>query len=71
MFTMQVRNSASDLFILINETTVREIKDSDLFYKGIYHWALSSVQLPMCVVEPGTAADVGKIVGIVFSSFSS
>lgn len=35
---------------------------SDLYEKGIYHWASSSTQESACVVEPGTAADVASIV---------
>lgn len=34
------------------------------YEKGIYHWALSSTQRANCVVEPGTAADVGRIVSV-------
>ena len=33
-----------------------------LYAKGVTHWASSSSQLAKCVVEPGTAADVGIIV---------
>ncbi|KAF8959330.1 hypothetical protein BDZ97DRAFT_2043879 [Flammula alnicola] len=39
-----------------------------LYIKGVYHWASSSAQLPLCVVEPGTPADVGIILGIVGST---
>jgi len=39
-----------------------------LYDKGIYHWASSSTQLANCVVEPGTAADVAVIIGIVGST---
>ncbi|TFK39177.1 hypothetical protein BDQ12DRAFT_734991 [Crucibulum laeve] len=48
---------------------------SDVYYagqwfytKGISHWASSSTQLAKCVVEPGTAADVGIILGILGST---
>ena len=37
-----------------------------LYTKGINHWATSSIQLAKCVVEPGTAVDVGIIVRILF-----
>ena len=33
-----------------------------LYAKGVYHYAASSEQKPACVVEPGTADDVGRIV---------
>ncbi|KAF9002469.1 hypothetical protein BDQ17DRAFT_1425793 [Cyathus striatus] len=39
-----------------------------LYDKGIAHWASSSTQLAKCVVEPGTAADVGIILNIVGST---
>lgn len=32
------------------------------YVQGISHWAVTSTQQPKCVVEPGTAADVSKIV---------
>ncbi|KAF4610654.1 hypothetical protein D9613_006785 [Agrocybe pediades] len=45
---------------------------SDVYYpgqlkytEGIHHWASSSTQLAKCVVEPGTAGDVGVILNIV------
>ena len=37
-----------------------------LYNKGIYHAAISSTQYSKCVVEAGTPADVGKIVGLSF-----
>ncbi|KAG5649719.1 hypothetical protein H0H81_002373 [Sphagnurus paluster] len=41
----------------------------DLRYVAdIYHWASSSAQLARCSVRPGTAADVGIILGIVGST---
>ncbi|KDR67962.1 hypothetical protein GALMADRAFT_79271 [Galerina marginata CBS 339.88] len=39
-----------------------------LYLKGIYHWASSSSQLSKCVVEPGTPADIGIILGILGST---
>ncbi|KAF8188711.1 FAD dependent oxidoreductase [Pholiota molesta] len=39
-----------------------------LYAKGISHWASSSSQHAACVVEPGTAADVGVILNIVGST---
>lgn len=48
---------------------------SDVFYfgalsylKDIHHWAISSTQYPACTVEPGTAEDVGIILGILSST---
>ncbi|PBK95430.1 FAD dependent oxidoreductase [Armillaria gallica] len=48
---------------------------SDVFYfweptylKDIHHWAISSTQNPACTVEPGTAEDVGIILGILSST---
>jgi len=38
------------------------------YTQGIHHWASSSTQLAKCVVEPGTAADVGVIVSYIISS---
>lgn len=38
------------------------LKGDPLYAKGVFHWASSSSQVSKCVVEPGTAADVGKIV---------
>ena len=38
-----------------------------LYVKGVNHRASSSIQLAKCVVESGTAADIGVIVGILFS----
>ncbi|KIY67237.1 FAD-binding domain-containing protein [Cylindrobasidium torrendii FP15055 ss-10] len=38
------------------------------YTKGIAHWAASSTQQPLCVVEPATAEDVGKILKIVGST---
>jgi len=35
-----------------------------LYTKGVNHWANSSAQIAKCVVEPGTAADVGVVVSI-------
>ncbi len=37
-------------------------RSSSHYEQGIYHWASSSTQRAKCVVEPGTAADVGKVV---------
>src|SRR5689334_9045950 len=34
------------------------------YQKDIYHWASSATQQAKCSIEPGTAADVGKIVSI-------
>jgi hypothetical protein len=39
---------------------------SPLYTKGINHWATSSIQLAKCVVEPGTATNVGIIVRTLF-----
>ncbi|KJA15273.1 hypothetical protein HYPSUDRAFT_48491 [Hypholoma sublateritium FD-334 SS-4] len=39
-----------------------------LYTKGVYHWASSSSQNPLCVVEPGAASDIGTILGIVGST---
>ena len=39
-----------------------------LYNKGIYHAAISSTQYSKCVVEAGTPADVGKIVGLLILS---
>ncbi|KAH9475869.1 putative FAD-linked oxidoreductase [Psilocybe cubensis] len=36
-----------------------------LYDKGIFHYAISSSQNATCVVEPGTPADVGKILTIL------
>ena len=33
-----------------------------LYTKGMYHHTASSQENPACVVEPGTANDIGKIV---------
>ena len=33
-----------------------------LYAKGVHHWANYTSQASKCVVEPGTAADVGTIV---------
>ncbi|KAJ8496450.1 hypothetical protein ONZ45_g12438 [Pleurotus djamor] len=48
---------------------------SDVYYfgdakytQGIEHWASSSTQMSKCVVEPGSAIDVGIILGIVGST---
>ncbi|KAJ6529113.1 FAD dependent oxidoreductase [Mycena vulgaris] len=38
------------------------------YAKDIFHWASSSSDLSACSVEPGTAADVGKILQIVAAS---
>lgn len=35
------------------------------YFKDIGHWASSSSEDASCSVEPGTAADVGKIVSTV------
>ncbi|KAF9475602.1 FAD-binding domain-containing protein [Pholiota conissans] len=51
-------SSASDVYYALDP----------LYAKGVSHWASSSSQLPNCVVEPGTAADVGIILGIVGST---
>ncbi|KIJ50387.1 hypothetical protein M422DRAFT_777110 [Sphaerobolus stellatus SS14] len=42
-----------------------------LYTKGISHWASSSSQLSNCVVEPGTAADIGIILNILGSTNTS
>ncbi|KAF8156106.1 FAD-binding domain-containing protein [Crassisporium funariophilum] len=39
-----------------------------LYAKGVSHWASSSSQVSNCVVEPGTAADVSVILGILGST---
>ncbi|KAF9031934.1 hypothetical protein BJ165DRAFT_1535283 [Panaeolus papilionaceus] len=36
-----------------------------LYFKGVSHWASSSSELSKCVVEPGTAEDVAKLLKIV------
>ncbi|KIM37011.1 hypothetical protein M413DRAFT_423817 [Hebeloma cylindrosporum] len=36
-----------------------------LYIKGVSHWASSSSQVAKCVVEPGTATDIGIILGIL------
>lgn len=36
-----------------------------LYEKGVSHWAGSSSQVSKCVVEPGTAADVGHVLTIL------
>ncbi|KAF8968755.1 hypothetical protein BDZ97DRAFT_327295 [Flammula alnicola] len=38
---------------------------SPLYEKGISHYAISSTQRSICVVEAGSPADVGKILGIL------
>ncbi|KAF9002470.1 FAD dependent oxidoreductase [Cyathus striatus] len=39
-----------------------------LYFKGITHWARSSSQISKCVVEPGTATDIGVILNILGST---
>jgi len=34
------------------------------YQAGIYHWATSSTQISQCVVQPGSTAEVGKVVSI-------
>ncbi|KAJ3512498.1 hypothetical protein NLJ89_g3482 [Agrocybe chaxingu] len=36
-----------------------------LYNKGVAHWATTANQVSKCVVEPGTAADVGTVLRIV------
>ena len=36
------------------------------YAKGIQHWANYTSQAAICVVEPGTAGDVGIIVNLSF-----
>ncbi|KAF8968756.1 hypothetical protein BDZ97DRAFT_1915822 [Flammula alnicola] len=36
-----------------------------LYEKGIFHYAISSTQQSKCVVEAGSTADIGKILGIL------
>ena len=38
---------------------------SSEYANGIHHWGLASSQPSACTVEPGSATDVGKIVGFV------
>ena len=51
----------SILTLFQNVNDVDSIGDP-LYTKGVNHWANSSAQVAKCVVEPGTAADVGVVV---------
>ncbi|KAK0462632.1 FAD dependent oxidoreductase [Desarmillaria tabescens] len=55
-------SSASDVFYLGGKLFF------PTYLKDIHHWALSSTQYPACTVEPGTAEDVGIILGILSSN---
>jgi hypothetical protein len=64
-------SSSSDVYYPgTNHFTVHHAKSSiivligdPLYAKGVQHWANYTSQAAKCVVEPGTAADVGIIVG--------
>ena len=60
-FIIQVFTLSNPLLRSITSNIIALIGDP-LYVKGVNHWASSSMQLAKCVVEPGTAADIGVIV---------
>ena len=47
-------------------TCITVLIGDPLYAKGVHHWANYTSQASKCVVEPGTAADVGTIVRNLF-----
>lgn len=44
--------------------TLKRVLGSTEYEKNMEHWAKTNEQLSACIVEPGTAADLGRVVRI-------
>jgi len=64
MFIIQVYTSSTPFHSRTSNNV--DLIGDPLYTKGVNHWANSSAEVAKCVVEPGTAADIGVIVGAPF-----